>query len=290
MLGIGIIGFGYWGPNVVRNFMEIREAAVRRVVDLREDRLELLRRRYPAVQAGCDAGEIFSDPKIDAVVIATPTASHFELAMQALGAGKHVLVEKPMTATVAEADQLVIEAERRGLILMVDHTFVYAPAVRCIRELIMRGDLGQIFYYDFTRINLGLFQRDANVMWDLAVHDLSILGYLFEEEPIAVTATGKSHVGGNLENLAYLTISFASDAIAHINVNWLAPVKIRRTIIGAAERWLFMMISSQARKLKYTTRALMQLTIPNKLGACSSVIGSATCGRRNSTRLKHSAQ
>ena len=236
MLGIGIIGFGYWGPNVVRNFMEIREAAVRRVVDLREDRLELLRRRYPAVQAGCDAGEIFSDPKIDAVVIATPTASHFELAMQALGAGKHVLVEKPMTATVAEADQLVIEAERRGLILMVDHTFVYAPAVRCIRELIMRGDLGQIFYYDSTRINLGLFQRDANVMWDLAVHDLSILGYLFEEEPIAVTATGKSHVGGNLENLAYLTISFASDAIAHINVNWLAPVKIRRTIIGGSRK------------------------------------------------------
>jgi predicted dehydrogenase len=236
MLGIGIIGFGYWGPNVVRNFMEIREAAVRRVVDLREDRLELLRRRYPAVQAGCDAGEIFSDPKIDAVVIATPTASHFELAMQALGAGKHVLVEKPMTATVAEADRLVIEAERRGLILMVDHTFVYAPAVRCIRELIMRGDLGQIFYYDSTRINLGLFQRDANVMWDLAVHDLSILGYLFEEEPIAVTATGKSHVGGNLENLAYLTISFASDVIAHINVNWLAPVKIRRTIIGGSRK------------------------------------------------------
>jgi len=236
MLGIGIIGFGYWGPNVVRNFMESREAAERRVVDLRQDRLELLGRRYPTVQAGRDAGDLIKDPKIDAIVIATPTASHFALAMQALSAGKHVLVEKPMTATVAEADRLVIEAQRRGLILMVDHTFGYTPAVRCIRELITRGDLGQIFYYDSTRINLGLFRRDANVMWDLAVHDLSILAYLFKEEPIAVAATGKSHFGGNLENLAYLTLSFASDAIAHINVNWLAPVKIRRTIIGGSRK------------------------------------------------------
>src|SRR5262249_2631060 len=178
MLGIGVIGYGYWGPNIVRNFTEIREAAVRRVVDLREERLELLGRRYPKVQAGRDADALIKDPRIDAVVIATPTASHFELAMQALQAGKHVLVEKPMAATVEQAGHLVAEAERRGLTLMVDHTFVYTPAVRCIRDLIARGDLGQIFYYDSTRINLGLFQHDANVVWDLAVHDVSILAYL----------------------------------------------------------------------------------------------------------------
>jgi predicted dehydrogenase len=216
--------------------MEVREAAVRRVVDLREDRLELLGRRYPAVQTGHDVDAVMKDPRIDAVVIATPTASHFELAMQALHAGKHVLVEKPMTATMAEAARLVIEAERRGLILMVDHTFVYTPAVRRIRDLITRGDLGQIFYYDSTRINLGLFQHDTDVVWDLAVHDVSILTYLLDEEPRVVSAMGKSHVVGNPENVAYLTISFGSDTIAHINVNWLAPVKIRRTIIGGSRK------------------------------------------------------
>ena len=236
MLGIGVIGYGYWGPNVVRNFMEVREAAVRRVVDLREDRLELLARRYPAVQIGRDVNALMTDPRIDAVVVATPTVSHFELAMRALHAGKHVLVEKPMTATAEEAARLVSEAERRGLILMVDHTFIYTPAVRRIRDLITRGDLGQIFYYDSTRINLGLFQHDTDVIWDLAVHDVSILSYLLDEEPIAVSAMGKSHLIGNPENVAYLTISFRSDTIAHINVNWLAPVKIRRTIIGGSRK------------------------------------------------------
>jgi predicted dehydrogenase len=236
MLGIGVIGYGYWGPNLVRNFMEMREAAVRRVVDLREDRLELVSRRYPAVQAGRDADALIKDPGIDAVVIATPTASHFELAMRALHAGKHVLIEKPMTTTGAEAGRLVTEAKHRGLTLMVDHTFVYTPAVRRIRDLIARGDLGQILYYDSTRINLGLFQHDVGVIWDLAVHDVAILAYLLDEDPIAVSALGKSHVVGNPENVAYLTISFASDAIAHINVNWLAPVKIRRTIIGGSRK------------------------------------------------------
>jgi predicted dehydrogenase len=236
MLGIGIIGYGYWGPNIVRNFVEIREAAVRHVVDLREDRLQFLGRRHPTVEASRDADALIKNPRIDAVVIATPTASHFELAMRALHAGKHVLIEKPMTATVAEAGHLVDEAERRGLVLMVDHTFVYTPAVRLIRNLIVRGDLGQIFYYDSTRINLGLFQHDTDVIWDLAVHDVSILAYLLDEEPVAVSAMGKSHVVGNPENVAYLTISFPSNAIAHINVNWLAPVKIRRTIIGGSRR------------------------------------------------------
>jgi predicted dehydrogenase len=236
MLGVGIIGYGYWGPNVVRNLMEVREAAVRRVVDLRDDRLELVGRRYPAIQAGREVDTVMKDPRIDAVVIATPTASHFELAMQALHAGKHVLVEKPMTATAAEAVRLVVEAERRGLVLMVDHTFIYTPAVRCIRDLITRGDLGQILYYDSTRINLGLFQHDANVIWDLAVHDVSILTYLLDQEPTAIAAVGKSHVAGNPENVAYLTMSFGSDTIAHINVNWLAPVKIRRTIIGGSRK------------------------------------------------------
>jgi predicted dehydrogenase len=238
MLGIGIVGYGYWGPNLVRNFVETRGAIVRRVVDLRQDRLELVSRRYPAVQTGRDFNAIIADPEINAVVIATPAASHFELALKSLRAGKHVLIEKPMTTMVCEGRQLVAEAERRGLILMVDHIFIYTPAVRLIRDLIARGELGQILYYDSTRIKLGLFQHDVNVIWDLAVHDLSILTYLLNEEPVAVSAIAKSHVAGHPENVAYMTVSFAGNLIAHINVNWLAPVKIRRTIIGGTSKMI----------------------------------------------------
>jgi predicted dehydrogenase len=238
MIGIGIVGYGYWGPNLVRNFAETPGAILRRVVDQRKDRLELLSRRYPAVRTGGDFNELIADPEVDAVVIATPTASHFELALRSLRGGKHVLVEKPMTTTVDEGRRLVAEAESRSRTLMVDHTFIYTPAVRRIRDLIASGALGKILYYDSTRINLGLFQHDVNVIWDLAVHDLSILTYLLNEAPVIVSAIGKSHVAGHPENIAYLTMFFAQDLIAHINVNWLAPVKIRRTIIGGTSKMI----------------------------------------------------
>jgi predicted dehydrogenase len=256
MIGIGIVGYGYWGTNLVRNFAETRGGNLRRVVDSRQDRLELLNRRYPAVRTGSDFNELIADPEIDAVVIATPTASHFELALRSLRAGKHVLVEKPMTTTVDEGRRLVAEAERRSLTLMVDHTFIFTPAVRRIRDLIAGGALGKILYYDSMRINLGLFQHDVNVIWDLAVHDLSILTYLLNEEPIIVSAIGKSHVAGHPENVAYLTMSFAHDLIAHINVNWLAPVKIRRTIIGGTSKMIVFDDLEPSEKIKVYDRGV----------------------------------
>lgn len=177
-------------------------------------------------------------PYLDAVAVATPVSSHFELALMALQAGKHVLVEKPFTATVAQAERLVEEAERRGLTLMVDHTFIYTSAVRKIKELIDKGTLGTLYYYDSVRVNLGLFQNDVNVLWDLAVHDLSIMDYLVAQQPTMVAATGMAHVPGKPENMAYLTCYFPGSLIAHFHVNWMAPVKIRQTLIGGSEKMI----------------------------------------------------
>jgi predicted dehydrogenase len=236
MIGLGLVGYGYWGPNLLRNFTRQKECRVRYVCDQSEARRAAAEQAQPGIRTTADFDELLADPEVHAVAIATPTSSHFPLAMQALRAGKHVLVEKPMTATAAESEQLVAEALQRGLTLMVDHTFIYTPAVRRIREMIRAGDLGDVLYYDSTRINLGLFQHDIDVLWDLAVHDLSILAYLVEEEPIAVSAVGKCHVAGSPENIAFMTLSFAGPIIAHINVNWLAPVKIRRTIIGGSKK------------------------------------------------------
>jgi predicted dehydrogenase len=206
------------------------------VADSRRDRLELLHRRHPNVAVTADYRSILEDPSIDAVAIATPVSTHFPLAMEALQAGKHVLVEKPMSTTTVEALRLIEEADRRNLILMVDHTFVYTGAVRKIRELIERGSLGDIYYYDSTRINLGLFQQDVDVIWDLAAHDLSIMDYILGEAPVEVSATGISHVRGAVENVAYVTAFYQSSLIAHLNVNWLSPVKVRRTLIGGSKQ------------------------------------------------------
>ncbi len=238
MVGIGVIGFGYWGPNLARNFSQTDGFELRWIVDEREGRRETARRQYPNVQLSANVDGLLADPDVDAVVISTPTNSHYSLAMRALEAGKHVLVEKPMTTTGAEGRKLVEEARRRGLVLLVDHTFIYTPAVRRIRQLVQSGEVGELLYYDSTRINLGLFQHDVDVLWDLAVHDLSILSFLVDEAPIAVSAVGKSHVAGAPENIAYLTLVFDGAMIAHINVNWLAPVKIRRTIIGGSRKMI----------------------------------------------------
>jgi predicted dehydrogenase len=236
MIGLGVIGYGYWGPNLVRNFAEVPGARMVKVADRRPERLALARQRYPGVEATADGAELVADPRVDAVAIATPVSTHFEFGMQALRAGKHVLIEKPLAATSEQALRLIEEADRRKRILMVDHTFVYTGAVRRIEELIADGTLGEINYYDSVRVNLGLFQHDVNVVWDLAVHDLAIIDHVLKVRPCAVTATGMSHVAGQPENIAYLTLFFETNLIAHVNVNWLAPVKVRRTLIGGSRR------------------------------------------------------
>jgi predicted dehydrogenase len=250
MIRVGVIGYGYWGPNLVRNFMLAPGSSVTRVCDLREERLTPLQKQYPGLKTCTRAHEMINDPEIDAVVIATPVSSHFELALAALQAGKHVLVEKPLASTSDQARRLVDEAAARKLVLLVDHTFVYTEAVRKIRELIGSGQLGQIYYYDAVRVNLGLFQHDVNVIWDLAIHDLSIIDYVLPEKPIAVSATGISHVPGEPENVAYITLFFTSSQIAHVHVNWLTPVKVRHTLIGGSEKMILYDDLEPSEKLK----------------------------------------
>jgi len=238
MTTMGVIGYGYWGPQVVRNFAEIAGTDVVAVSDVRQERLTLAQHRYPALKTYAQAQDVIADRRVDAVVIATPVSTHFDLALQALQAGKHVWVEKPLAATSEQALRLLEEAERRRLILMVDHTFVYTGAVRKMHELIMQNHLGEIYYYDSVRVNLGLFQHDVNVVWDLAVHDLSIMDYVFAARPCAVSAIGVSHIPHELEDMAYVTLLFEENFIAHLHVNWLAPVKVRRTLIGAKTKMI----------------------------------------------------
>lgn len=233
---MGVIGYGYWGPNLVRNLAELDNAIVAMVCDQSEERCKAVANRYPSVTTTTNANELIESANIDAVVIATPVRSHFDLSLQALKSGKHVLVEKPITQSADQAQILIEEADTRNLILMTDHTFLYTGAVRKIRDLIDSGELGDIYYYDSTRINLGLFQHDVDVIWDLAIHDLSILNFLLKQRPLAVSATGAAHISGQVENVAYLTIYLEGGAIAHVNVNWMSPIKIRQTLIGGSKR------------------------------------------------------
>lgn len=235
-VNLGLIGYGYWGPNLVRNFHAVNNCNVKMVVDARQERLDLVTRNYPSVQCSTNADDILNNPDIDAVVIATPVFAHYTLAKRALENGKHVLVEKPMTASVAEAEELIALAESKGLLLMVDHTFLYTGAVRKIKDLITDGTIGRVQYIDSTRINLGLFQPDINVLWDLAPHDISILNFLVDERPISVNATGVTHTNNNIENIAYLTLNYADGFIAHFNCSWTSPVKIRMMMIGGDKK------------------------------------------------------
>jgi predicted dehydrogenase len=238
MIKVGVIGYGYWGPNLVRNFMEAPGSTVAAVCDLRPERLAHLQVRYPAINPVSDCEVLFNDPSLDAIVIATPVSTHFDLAMSALKADKHVLVEKPLASNSEQSLQLIDEAARRHKVLMVDHTFVYTSAVRKIRELITAGALGDIYYYDAVRVNLGLFQHDVNVIWDLAIHDLSVIEYVLPTKATAVSATGISHIPGQPENVAYITLFFPNPQIAHVHVNWLTPVKVRHTLIGGSEKMI----------------------------------------------------
>lgn len=265
MIGIGVVGYGYWGPNLVRNLCDLPEAQLRWVCDLQTERLGGVRRRFPSVEITEDYQNLLDDPLVDAIAIATPVATHYAIAMRALKAGKHVFVEKPLASSIEEAERLVDEAARRGLVLAVDHTFVHTGAVRKMREII-QCSLGQLYYYDSVRINLGLFQHDVNVIWDLAVHDLSIMDYLLPQKPVAVSATGMSHVPGEPENMAYLTLHFPDRMIGHIHVNWLAPVKVRRTLIGGSDKMIVYDDLEPSEKIKVYDKGITLSGLPARRG------------------------
>ena len=238
MIRVGIIGYGYWGPNLLRNFAEMQGSEVAAVADIDRAKLASVERRFPTVKVTTDFRELLNDPSIDAIAVATPVATHFELGMATLKVGKHLWLEKPMSETSLQARKLIDESERRQRVLMVDHTFIYTDAVRKMGQIIGDGDLGQVYYYDSIRVNLGLFQRDVNVISDLGVHDFSILDYLLKEHPVAVSASGINHFPGTPENLAYISLFYDSGVIAHANVSWLAPVKVRQILVGGSKRMI----------------------------------------------------
>ncbi len=237
MISFGVIGYGYWGPNIVRNLNGLDEAKVIRVCDKSAASRSRVRKAHPMIDVTADLSEIMESTEIDAVAIVTPVWTHYELAKAALQNGKHVFVEKPFTANSAQAQELIELAEQKHLKIMVDHTFLFTGAVRKIHQLVDEGTLGKLYYYDSTRVNLGLFQHDVNVISDLAPHDLSIMDYLIRENPEAISATGQSHLNGH-EDVAYITVYFPDKIIAHINVNWLSPVKVRTTLIGGEKKML----------------------------------------------------
>ncbi|MEO8666632.1 MAG: Gfo/Idh/MocA family oxidoreductase, partial [Ignavibacteria bacterium] len=237
-MNVGIIGFGYWGTNLVRNFSNLKEVDLKIVVDQREERRHALSKLCPTAKFSTSVEELISDPEIHAVVIATPVSTHFELAIRSLQNNKHVLIEKPMTSSSEEAKMLIDLAEKKKKVLMVDHTFLYTGAVQKMKELIENGDIGNIKYFDSTRINLGLFQQDINVLWDLAPHDISILNFLVKEKPYSVNAYGVSHTNNGIENIAYINLNYDSGFIAHFSCSWSSPVKIRMMLIGGDKRMI----------------------------------------------------
>ena len=265
MINVGIIGYGYWGPNLVRNFVETPSTQVAAVADLDPKKLAVVQRRYPSVRTTTDHRDLLTDPRIDAIAIATPVRSHFELALAALRAGKHVWLEKPMTETSEQAAQLIDEAQKRNLVLLVDHTFIYTGAVRKMKEIIQSGDLGQVYYYDSIRVNLGLFQRDVSVISDLAVHDFSILDYLLGEHPVAVSANGINHFPGTPENLAYVTLFYDSGTIAHTSVSWLAPVKVRQILVGGSKKMITYDDVEPSEKVKVYDKGVSFTDDPQKI-------------------------
>src|SRR5271170_727686 len=237
MVKFGVVGYGYWGPNIVRNLSQLEEVEVVAVCDKSPASRRRVEKAHPDVRVTADFAELMSSPDIDAIAVITPVWTHYELAKTALEHGKHVFVEKPFTSNTAQAEELIDLAAKKNLKIMVDHTFLFTGAVQKIKTLLNEGSLGKLYYYDSTRVNLGLFQHDVNVIWDLAPHDLSIIDHLIDETPEAVVATGQSHLNGH-EDVAFITLYFPNKVIAHINVNWLSPVKVRTTLIGGEKKML----------------------------------------------------
>jgi len=237
MVKFGVTGYGYWGPNVVRNLTSLEGSELMAVCDKSPAARRRMQKAHPGIAVAIEASEILGSADVDAVAVVTPVWTHYELAKSALENGKHVFVEKPFTSNTAQAEELIELAAKKNLKIMVDHTFLFTGAVKKIRELVEEGALGKLYYYDSTRVNLGLFQHDINVIWDLAPHDLSIMDYLIKETPEAIVATGQTHLNG-FEDVAFITLYFPNKVIAHINVNWLSPVKVRTTLIGGEKKML----------------------------------------------------
>jgi predicted dehydrogenase len=237
MIRIGVIGYGYWGPNIVRNFHAHDGSEVTLVCDKNPKCEERLRKAHPGIGFTTDENEILKSASIDVVAVVTPVWTHYELAKRALENGKHIFVEKPFTCSAAQAEELIELADRKNLKIMIDHTFLFTGAVRKIKEMVDKKELGDLYYYDSLRVNLGLFQHDVNVIWDLAPHDLSIMDHVIAEKPEAVVATGERHLNG-VEDVAFITVYFPKRIIAHVNVNWLSPVKVRTTLIGGEKKML----------------------------------------------------
>ncbi|CAN5300230.1 Gfo/Idh/MocA family oxidoreductase [soil metagenome] len=256
MINIGIVGYGYWGPNLARSFFEVKNSCVKMICDLSEEKLKCAQQRHPSTTTTFNFTELVENPEIDAIAIATPVQTHYDLALAALRAGKHVLLEKPMTETSEQAKHLIEEAAKRNLVLQVDHTFLFTPGVKKIHELMSTKELGEIYFYDATRVNLGLFRHDVSVIWDLAIHDLSILDYVLPDKPVAISATGTSHLRGSTENSAFITLFFDSPTIAHINVNWLSPVKLRQTLIGGSRKMIVFDDLQTSEKIKVYDRGV----------------------------------
>ncbi|HEY3302877.1 MAG TPA: Gfo/Idh/MocA family oxidoreductase [Candidatus Binatia bacterium] len=259
-LKIGVIGYGYWGPNLVRNFAEVDGVEIKWCADKMAERRALVKKRYPFVNTAESADAILGDPEVGAVVIATPVTSHYLLVKRALERGKHVLVEKPMTQTVQEAEELLELADKKGLVLMVDHTFIFTGAVRKMKEILEDGKLGELYYFDSVRVNLGKFQRDIDVLWDLGPHDLSILTYLVHEAPKYVSATGADHTNSGLMDVVYMTVHYPNNFLAHLHVNWLSPVKIRQMLFGGSRRMLVYNDMEPSEKVRVYDRGIRVTT------------------------------
>lgn len=231
MVNIAVIGCGYWGPNLIRNLSEIKNVRIKACCDIRKERLDYIKQRYPFLETATDYNILLKDPDIDAICIATPILTHFQIAKEVLLNNKHVLIEKPMTASSIQAEKLIDLAKRQKRILMVGHTFEYSGAVNKIKEIIAKGEIGKVLYFDSTRLNSGQFPNDTNVIWDLAAHDISILLYIFSLMPLNISAIGRSFIKPGIKDTAYLILNFPHKIIAHIHVSWLAPIKYRKTII-----------------------------------------------------------
>jgi predicted dehydrogenase len=257
LLKIAIIGYGYWGPNLARNFSELEGVELSIICDLNPSSIKIAKQRHPFTNCTTDVMDIIRDKKIDAVVIATPPSTHADLAVRLLESGKHVFIEKPLALSTEEAERIIKTAETNNRILCVDHTFVFMGAVRKVKELINLGRLGDLYYYDSVRINLGNFQNDINVAWDLAVHDLSILDFWVTDKPIGVSCLGSAHVKGHPIDVAYITMKYAGDFIAHLHVNWLSPIKIRKTLLAGERQMVVFDDLDATEKIKIYDRGIV---------------------------------
>ena len=254
---VGVIGCGYWGPNLIRNFNENYQTDLRYACDLDDQRLERIKVRYPAVTVTKNYKDLLRDKDVHVVAIATPVYTHYRFAKEALEAGKHLLIEKPMTSNSKEAGTLVNLAEKKNLMIFVDHTFIYTGAVKKMKEVISSQNLGDIYYFDSVRVNLGLFQPDINVVWDLAPHDISIMDYLIPGKPKSVVAIGGSHTGNNIEDIAYVTVVYSTELMAHFHINWMSPVKIRRIIIGGSKKMIVFDDLDPSEKIKIYDKGIL---------------------------------